>query len=107
VSRGEQRGTAQHEAEARAEDPARQDQQEEHQLHARRTGGQATQHGIDRRQHPEHGQHPRVEPALGDLREHDRDHDREQGEEHERRTRLATGRAAHEQRPCQHHQAGH
>ena len=82
---GEQRRAAEHEAEAGPEDPAGHDQQEEDQLDAAGAGRDPAQDRVDRAEHAEDGQHPRVEAALADLGEHHRDDDRQQGEEQERR----------------------
>lgn len=100
----EKGGHPQHEAEPRAEDPAGQDQQEEDQLDPAGAGREPAQHGYHGTEHPEDGEHPRVETALAQLGEHHRDHHGQQRQEKERRVDALGRRHPHQQRPGQHHQ---
>jgi hypothetical protein len=81
---GEQRRASEGEAESGTEDPARNDQREEHHLDARRARIQRTEGGPDRRQHAEHGDGLGVDAAVGQLGEHDGQYQNEQRPEQQR-----------------------
>ena len=94
---GEQRRAAEREAEARAEDPPGQDQDEEHGLDSCRARAQRAQRGVDGGQHAQHGQGLGVDAAVRDLREHHQQDQGEQRAEHQRR-RLGRGERARRDR---------
>ena len=70
-----------------SEHPAGQHEQEEDRLDAGGAGAERPQRGVDRGQHAEHRQRLGVDPAGGDLGQHD-DHEHRQ-DEHEDQRRVA------------------
>ena len=84
-ARGEKRQRPEDEAETRPEDAPGKDQDEEHQLHAGRSGRQRPQCRGDGGEDSEHGQSLRVHAAVGDRAEHDEDQHGQHQQEDERR----------------------